>query len=206
MEEEINGCNHQEEENDETQKEQLESMLAAAKIGLFQKEEGINLFTQVTIDISKSLQEKGLPEDRESQLCKIIEFLPFGIVLIDRDTHIIVDANPAALRITGTDRQEIIGAVCYQYICPRENNQCPITDLGKNADSAECLIKKANGEHVAILKTVLPIRLNNHEYLLESFFEITESMQIKEDPIKAKGNVAEMSWAELNILDKILVS
>ena len=205
MAEEINVRKRQE-KNDKMQMEQIESMLAAAKIGPFQNEEGKKLFSQVNIDITKSQQEKGLPEDSESQLRKVIDFLPVGIVLIDRDTHIIVDANPAAMKIIGTDRKEIIGAVCYKHICPREDDQCPISDLGKSIDSSECLIQKANGERVAILKTVLPIRLNNHEYLLESFFDITESMQIREEPVKAKGRVAEMSWAELDVLNKITVS
>ncbi|MGA1868882.1 MAG: PAS domain-containing protein [bacterium] len=160
----------------------------------------------ITIESAQNKQGIGVLEESESQSKRVLDSLPFGVVLIDRETHLIVYVNPASIKIISTDRKKIIGSLCYKHICPREEAQCPITDLGESIESSECFLQKANGERVAILKTVLPIRLNNHDYLLESFLDITESMQTKTTPDSVKSGVAEINWEELEILDTLPVS
>ena len=97
-----------------------------------------------------------------------------GILIIDPQTHRIVDANPAALKLIGATVDETVGAVCHCFVCPAEAGHCPVTDLGQIVDNSERVLLTASRERRSIIKTVQPIELDGHPYLLESFFDITE--------------------------------
>ncbi|MBW2116136.1 MAG: PAS domain-containing protein, partial [Deltaproteobacteria bacterium] len=96
-----------------------------------------------------------------------------------RKTHEIIDANPAAIKMIGAPKEEIIGRACNKYICSAEEGACPITDLGQKMDNLECILLKANGEEVPILKTVAPILLDGKNCLLETFIDITEKIKLQ---------------------------
>ena len=100
-----------------------------------------------------------------------------GILIIDPETHRIVDANPAALRSIGAPLENTVGSVCHSFVCPAEAGRCPVTDLGQTLDNSERVLLTASGERRSIIKTVRPVELDGHRYLLESFFDITERKQ-----------------------------
>ena len=104
----------------------------------------------------------------------IFQGVETGILIIDPETHRIVDANPVALKLIGVPLQETVGAVCHRFVCPAEIGHCPVTDLGQTVDNSERVLLTASGERRSIIKTVQPVELDGHSYLLESFFDITE--------------------------------
>ena len=116
----------------------------------------------------------------ENYLKTIFNFVQTGVIIIDAETHQIVDVNPLIIKAFGADKDKIIGSVCHQYICPAEKGKCPITDLGEKIDNSERVMVKASGEKMPVLKTVVPITLNNRKFLLESFIDITERKQAEE--------------------------
>ncbi len=124
--------------------------------------------------------EESLKENRQ-YLETILESIQAGIVVIDPKTHTIADANPAALRMVGASRGEMLGRECYRYICPQQRGNCPITDSGQQVDNAERTLLTAHGSSLPILKTVVPVRLRGEAYLLESFIDITERKQAEEE-------------------------
>jgi len=67
----------------------------------------------------------------------ILDSLPLGIVLIDAQTHKIIEANTVALQLLETNRDHLIGSLCHQYLCPEEHGKCPITDFGLQINRAE---------------------------------------------------------------------
>jgi two-component system, NtrC family, sensor kinase len=97
-----------------------------------------------------------------------------GIFIIDPETHRIVDANPTALKLIRAPLEETVGAICHRFACPAELGKCPVTDLGQTVDNSERVLLTASGERRSIIKTVQPVELDGHTYLLESFFDITE--------------------------------
>jgi PAS domain S-box-containing protein len=109
----------------------------------------------------------------------MLDSIQAGIVLINVETHTIVDANPAAIKMIGASKEEIIDHVCHKFICSAEKGKCPITDLGQEIDNSERILFTATGEEVPILKTVTPILLNGQAHLLESFFDITEKKKLE---------------------------
>jgi diguanylate cyclase (GGDEF)-like protein/PAS domain S-box-containing protein len=116
--------------------------------------------------------EEALRES-EATLKAIFNSVDSGIILIDPATHTIVDINPAAARLFGTGKEEIVGAVCHRYICPAEVGKCPITDLGQKVDNSERVLLKADKSTCPIIKTVTPVRFGEHLYLLENMTDIT---------------------------------
>jgi diguanylate cyclase (GGDEF)-like protein/PAS domain S-box-containing protein len=118
--------------------------------------------------------------ESETSLQTILDHVQTGVLLIDPASHIIVDANPIAVKMIGLPKERIVGCVCHQFVCPNEVGKCPITDLEDTVNNAERILLRAGGESRWIIKTVVPVPLKGKEYLLESFVDITERRQSEE--------------------------
>ncbi len=123
--------------------------------------------------------EEALRES-ENRLRMIFDSVQAGILIIDPETHTIVDLNPAAAQLIGAPREKIAGSICHQHICPAEIGKCPITDLKQNIENKERTLFTARGETRPIIKTVVPITMGGRKYLLETFIDITERKQAEE--------------------------
>jgi len=117
--------------------------------------------------------EEALRESEERAKI-ILDSVQAGIIVVDSENHIIVEANNAAAEMIGAPRGEIVGNVCHRYVCPEEKGKCPITDLGQTLDNAERVLLTNSGESLPILKTVVPVILGGRKHLLESFIDLTE--------------------------------
>jgi PAS domain S-box-containing protein len=128
--------------------------------------------------IGRDITERKRTEDeqkiRDDLLNAILESMIAGVVVIDPENHTIVEVNAVAAAMIGAKKEEIIGSVCTSYICPALNGGCPITDLHQIVDRSEKVLIQADGERRPVLKSVVPIILHDHTYLLESFIDISE--------------------------------
>ena len=111
----------------------------------------------------------------------LLEKLQAGVIIIDAETHNIVDINPMAVEMIGIQKENIIGKICHKLICTVEKGKCPITDLRQKVDNSERVLINADGREITILKTVTPIILNDKQLLIESFVEVTRQKKIEED-------------------------
>lgn len=131
-------------------------------------------------DITDRKRAEVALKESETYLKTIFNSAQIGLVIIDPVTHSIHDVNPAALELIGRIKNELIGIICHESICPAERGKCPITDLGQKIDNSERILLRANGERVPILKTVVPIIIQGRSYLLESFVDISERNEAEE--------------------------
>ena len=124
----------------------------------------------------EGLAQARTAELRESQqrLALIFNTVQAGIVVIDAETHVISDINPAAAKMVGLARHEIVGSVCHRFICPAEQGRCPITDLGQKLDNSERRLLSVGGCPVPILKTVVRATLGDRPQLIESLVDISD--------------------------------
>jgi diguanylate cyclase (GGDEF)-like protein/PAS domain S-box-containing protein len=134
----------------------------------------------VSRDITKRKRAQEALRESEGRLRAILESVRTGIVTIDAETHVITDANPAAVKLIGAPKEEIVGSVCHRYICPAEEGRCPITDLGQTVDNSERVLLRAEGGSCPIIKTVVTVNIGGRKHLLESFTDITERKRAEE--------------------------
>ena len=111
---------------------------------------------------------------------KIFEKIQTAIIIIDPESHLIVDANPIAEHITGRTRAELVGSMCHQFVCPVKHGNCPVIDYHEEVRNLEGTIINKNGENIPILKTVAKVDIKGKEYLVESFIDITDRKKAEE--------------------------
>lgn len=143
--------------------------------------------------------EEALRES-EARLKSILDSVQAGILIIDAETHLIVDVNPAAAKMIGAAKELITGSVCHNFICPAEIKQCPITDLGQSVDNSERILLKATGESLPILKTAVPVILDGRKHLLESFIDITELKQAEEELRESSEQLRTITGAAMDAI------
>jgi PAS domain S-box-containing protein len=133
----------------------------------------------VTRDITDRKRAKEAIKESETYLKTILNSIQTGLVIIDPETHTIVDVNPTAEKMAGVNREKMIGSICHKFICPAEMGSCPVTDHGYSIDNSERTLITLKGPR-SILKTVVPTIISGKKYLLESFIDITARKQAEE--------------------------
>ena len=121
--------------------------------------------------------------DSQDYLKNLLDSIRAGIIVIDLETHTIVDINAFAVEMLGVPKEQVLGRICHQYICPAEDGKCPITDLMEAVDSSERLLLKANGDRIPVLKSVIPTMREGRGYLIESFIDISERKRAEAEAI-----------------------
>ena len=104
----------------------------------------------------------------------ILQTVLSGVIVIDVKTRMIVQVNETAIRMIGLPEEQVIGHKCHNFICPQDEKNCPILDLGNKVDSSERILLTANGSKKNIIKTASPVKLHDRDYLIESFVDITD--------------------------------
>jgi PAS domain S-box-containing protein len=119
--------------------------------------------------------------EREEHLQAILDSIQTGVLLIDAETHVIVETNPLACRLIGRDKEEIIGHICHEFVCPAKRGKCPITDMGQQMDNSENVLLTSDKGRLSIIKTVVPVFFEGKRHLLESFLDITERKKVEDE-------------------------
>ncbi|OGU09218.1 MAG: hypothetical protein A2075_00085 [Geobacteraceae bacterium GWC2_58_44] len=149
---------------------------------------------QLLLNIRRAIEKQQAEtavKENEQRLKTLFEFQPSGILVIDSQTHTITDANLSAALLIGAPKEQIVGSLCHRYFCPAEAGKCPITDLGLKIERSDCLLLNAQGEAIPIVKTVVPMILGGHEYLIENFIDLTDRKRMEEELTKAKDAAEE---------------
>jgi len=127
-------------------------------------------------------------------LDKIVDNLPVG-VFISNDSNSIKKINSSALsmlRITSTD--ELIGKTAFELLDLPRNTLLP-NGSSIYSEKKEIIIK--NGDKITILITIVPIKLEDEDFYLNTFVDISEiekAIKAQEAANKAKSEfLANMS-------------
>ncbi len=138
---------------------------------------------EITMAIIRDITERKMMEESlrnsEEYQRTIFSSIHTGIIVVDERTHEIIDVNRIAADTIGVSKEKIIGNICHKYVCPADEGKCPISDLDQVVDNSERVLLNVNGKEIPILKTVVPIKLNGRECILESFIDITERKKME---------------------------
>ena len=132
----------------------------------------ITHYVAVKEDISDRLRMEQNLRESEAFQRTLVESLPIGIVIINKESRIIELANPHALKLFGAPAQDVIGQPCHRFLCPDDEYSCPISDLAQEIENGDHDLIRADGTRVPLMKTVRAI--NDEKKLLECFVDITE--------------------------------
>ena len=138
--------------------------------------ENITLLKMVGAIFVNALERRraeGALRNSEAKFRTLIEKNPIGSIIIDKERKI-RDVNDAAAAMTGRPREEIIGRICHEFVCPRAENDCPIYDHGQTTDHVEMTLLSKDRGDVPIEKTVAQIEIDGEPMLLEMFSDITK--------------------------------
>ncbi|MEI7501558.1 MAG: PAS domain S-box protein, partial [Bacteroidota bacterium] len=115
----------------------------------------------------------------------LLENVAVGIMIIDPETRVIERINTFALSLIGESAENIIGRRCHQFICPAQEQSCPVCDKGQDVDNSERVLLRVDNTAIPILKTVKWILIGGKEKLLESFVDISIQKKAEENLLKS---------------------
>ncbi|MBN1295351.1 response regulator [bacterium] len=125
-------------------------------------------------DMTEEYQRREILRNSEAFQRELLLNLPAGVLIIDPVTRMIELVNEYAASLTGSTVEHMVGQRCHRFICPAEENTCPICDLGNVIDNSERLMLRSDGTCIPILKTVKRMELGGQEKLLECFVDISD--------------------------------
>ena len=111
------------------------------------------------------------------QFAMIWNSIESGSMIVDAETRLILDVNPATERMYGGVKENLVGQTCYKLFGQHE---CPIIDMDQTIDREERNFLKADGTSMPVLKSVSKIEYNGRPALLESFTDISYLKELEE--------------------------
>jgi PAS domain S-box-containing protein len=144
---------------------------------LIVEDDQVTGFQAVARDITEHKRAEETLHESEEWNKVILRTVLSGVIVVETATRKIVEVNDMALKLIGLPKEQVIGLVCHQFVCPAEEKNCPILDLGKEVDLSEKILLTADGKRTNIIKSVVPVQLHGCGYLIESFVDITERKQ-----------------------------
>jgi len=125
----------------------------------------------------KSLQmQKWMSETLKSSqsfMKTVLNTIHGGVVVMERRTGKVMDANRYALDLIGAPKEKIIGAPARGLFLAGDEAECPQSP-GCASENRESTVIKADGTVVPVLMTLVPVALNGQECVLGHFVDITE--------------------------------
>ena len=136
------------------------SLKTASLIETYARAASIALQRQLAEEAFKESERKRAEDalkNSENYLLTIFNATQSGLVVIDPETRSIYDANSTAIALIDQEKGSLIGSCCSEYLCPGENQKCPVIDFGHELIRSEGILRNTRGEERPIIKTVVPI-------------------------------------------------
>ncbi|PID28725.1 MAG: hypothetical protein CR982_04125 [Candidatus Cloacimonadota bacterium] len=181
-------------------------------IPIIKEDNSIDGYIGIKDDITDVLDLISKFEDSKA-MEMIFDKAPIGIMLISMDKKIIKMNNEAALILKYDSLEEaersMYGKLCFENFCSATKDSCPIINLKKKSVILEeKLMWTKDRSLTPVLKSVIPIKYNSKNILLEMFVDIKsiKTVEMKERKLsKAKTNLLNNIIYEVEIfMDEVI--
>ena len=137
-------------------------------------------------------QTEETARESDNRLRTILDAIQTGMVLIDAESRVVVDVNPAILAMLDARREDIIGASCLGRVCLAPAGGCPLVNLGQAVAKSERLICRKGREPLPVLATAVSIVLGGRKHILESFVDISERKKAEAELLAHRERLEEL--------------
>lgn len=147
----------------------------------------------------------------------IIDNIPVGVVLVNSKKKII-QVNESASKTLKYEshnhaNQKLVGYRCDQGFCITDGDQCPILDSGESKilfTEKKVIPGDGSNKEITILKSVIPITLDDQYVLMEVFVDISERKKHEQEldkyrqhlEILVKKRTKELEQAQKELISK----
>ncbi len=149
-----------------------------------QRDGGFHGLRAVLIDISERKEAEEALRERERLVRSILEAVPVGVVLVEAKTGVVVEANPAALKLFGASEAEVVGRPSAAWLVDSSSGGSVdlSLDLGDQAQyrDRERHVTTADGTRCPILHTTVPVTVLGKRHLLQAMVDISERKRAEE--------------------------
>ncbi len=111
----------------------------------------------------------------------VLNSLQSGVILIDAESHTVIDANPAACAIYGVEKEAIVGKSGDNFINTLDKETCVASEPEKAVYNTEVEVIRGNGTKAYIIETVTRILIEDHPCILITSNDISEHKQMETD-------------------------
>ncbi len=145
--------------------------------------------------VERKRMEEALKESH-AKLDAVFCSVHIGIIVIDSESHRIIDANPYAVSRIGASVNDIADKKCHEFLCPAEKGMCSVTDIEQTVDNSECFLINIDGEKIPIIKNVTSLNMGDKRCFIESFVDISELKKAQEEKKKLKFHLQQAQKME----------
>ena len=146
----------------------------------------LNNINQQKLEYNIRVEEK--LRVNEERLKTVLHSLPAGIMLINAKNGQIKDINQQTVEMIGRPKESIIGMHFNEFFYRDQEFQVDISHVKEGITSVESYLKDSQGGRVPIVKATKPITIEDQEYVLESFIDISDR-RIIEKQLKAEKDI-----------------
>jgi len=153
-------------------------------------------------------QKKALQSqiDLRNRIDQLLVSIPSGLIIVDAETHKIVDANSMAILMFGAPLEQIVGLDCHVLFGLEDKSNCVVGGLGNSVDKREGELINARGEKLSIQKSTVAVDIQGKSYYIQNFFDISEHKLAEKERIQKEkfDSVLELAGAVCHELNQPL--
>lgn len=143
----------------------------------------------------------------------ILNLQSSGAVVVELDTHKIIEVNKATCELLGRNRQELLGQTCHGVICLKGPTSCPFKNIGESRESFEVTLTHKSGESIPVRKNSSSFVMNEKTYVLENLIDLREEKKTQQELLESKKklevitrNLRDIVWTRDIDLNQTYVS
>jgi PAS domain S-box-containing protein len=150
----------------------------------------ILIFLHFLYEVNNLVKSKKQTEELYDKINKIVESLPIGILVTDRNEKVIMANTAAANLLHLTDLNELIGLNINNRLINAKNHISKDT-REYNFDENKYVYYDKTGQEITFYKRQLPFKYNEEELLLEGFIDISPIEKARKLEIAANNSKSE---------------
>lgn len=166
-------------------------------------QDDMDLLEFISETIARTVEAKRTEEAlRSSQkwLEKVLSSLMIPVLMIDCDSKMITEANPAALKLLGRNEDEVVGHTCFGLTCPLEDMDNRSFNPDIEGFQEESTVYNADGMEIPVIRTARKVSYEKKTYLIDSFIDISEQKEIEDQLRGSKEEADRASIAKSQFL------